>query len=78
MPQQILNLISFLDTLPMWLRIPIGLGLGICIIMVLRFITTSKASANNRGSIMGPAVITCGVVVAICQLINLSINWGDL
>lgn len=62
----------------MWLRIPVGIGLGVAIILILRFITSNKASANNRGSLMGPAAITCGAVVAICQLINLSINWGDL
>jgi len=78
MPQRLINLIAFLDALPVWIRIPVGLGVGVSIILVLRFMIHTKASANNRGGILLPAVITCGAVVAICQLIKLTIDWGAL
>jgi membrane protein CcdC involved in cytochrome C biogenesis len=78
MPQRIINLIAFLDALPLFLRIPVGLGMGLSIVLVIRMMVASKASANNRGSLLMPFAATAGAVVLICKLITLSIDWKDL
>ena len=78
MPQRSINFIALLDALPLWLRIPIGLAMGLSIILVIRMMIASKASANNRGGLLMPFAVTAGAVVLICKIITLSIDWKDL
>jgi|GEM_PF-5611134 len=78
MPQRIINFIAFLDALPLWIRIPTGLAMGLSIVLIIRMMISSKASASNRGGLLMPFAATAGAVVLICKVIHISIDWKDL